>query len=526
MTGSTGGARARPVDRKPSEKMMTRFKRLAGLWPVLAGLLAAAGQAPLSAWPLSLAGFALLFVAMQDAPRPARAARAGWLFGFGYFLAALAWIVEPFMVDIARDGWMAPFALLLMAGGLALFWGGAAWIAARLAPRGLPLVLAAAALLTLAEALRGWIFTGFPWALIGHNLIPSPLLPLAALGGPHLLTLLLLLPAFGLGWTLRAPRRARPAVLTLLAYGLPLGLALALPPRALPAGPDAPVVRLVQPNAAQRVKWDPEMIPVFFGRQLDYSAAPTETGGRPALIIWPETSVPYLLNEGAELTDILAEAAQGSPVAFGIQRRERAAYFNSLALLDGNADVVATYDKHHLVPFGEYLPLGHLLERFGLGALASQFGTGYSPGPGAQILDIPGVGKALPLICYEAVFPRDIREAPGRADLLLQITNDAWFGSFSGPYQHLAQARLRAVENALPMVRVGNTGISALISADGEILDSLPLNTEGYLDVALPPPSAATPYSRFGDLPALLLAIALLCTGAGAAVNQRFSRVA
>lgn len=504
------------------------MSRLQRLWPVLrpalAGLVTASGQAPLALWPVALLGFALLFHDHLTAPSPRRAARMGWLFGTGYFAGALFWIVEPFLVDLARDGWMAPFALVFMAGGLALFWGGALWLAKALAPRGLAAVLVLCGALTLAEALRGWIFTGFPWAEIGHALIGAPQLALASYIGAHGLTLLLLLPAALLGLALARPSAGRavlPGSVAALLLAAPLALALMLPPRALPAAPEAPLLRLVQPNAAQRLKWAPEFVPIFFRRLLDYTAAERPDGRRPDLVIWPETSVPYLLNEGKSLTDILARAAAGSPLVVGIQRREAGSYYNSLALLDAEGSLAQTYDKHHLVPFGEYVPLGDQLAKLGISALASQQGYGYRPGPGARLLDLPGIGMALPLICYEAIFPRDIRAAPARPELLLQITNDAWFGQLAGPYQHLAQARLRAVESGLPMVRVANTGVSALISADGTLLDSLPLGKAGYLDVALPPPSAPTPYSRFGDIPALLGALLLLFAALPRLVQRR-----
>ncbi|MBR9763921.1 MAG: apolipoprotein N-acyltransferase [Rhodobacteraceae bacterium] len=494
--------------------------RLLRFWPLLAGALTASAQAPLSLWPMAFLGFAALAQAHLSVGTPRGAAFRGWLFGTGYFAAALFWIVEPFMVDAARDGWMAPFALVLMATGLALFWGGALWAAKALAPRGRVAALAFAGALVLAEALRGWIFTGFPWALIGHGLIASPLLPLAAFGGAHGLGLLVLLPAALLGRAI-ARRRLLPGGVAVLIFIAALSLSLVLPPRALPAGPDAPLIRLVQPNAAQREKWDPEMVPVFWRRMLSYTAASRPDQRRPDLVIWPETSVPYLLNEGEALTEVLAEAARGSALAVGIQRREGARYYNSLAVLDRSGEIHDVYDKHHLVPFGEYLPLGDQLAKLGIRAFAAQEGFGYSAGPGAALLQIPGIGATLPLICYEAIFPRDIRAAPARPDLLLQVTNDAWFGSLSGPYQHLAQARLRAVENGLPMIRVANTGVSALISADGAVLDSLALNTEGFLDLALPPPSAPTPYSRSGDLPALLLALLLLFSALPGLIHRR-----
>ncbi|WP_163846920.1 apolipoprotein N-acyltransferase [Pseudooceanicola aestuarii] len=486
----------------------------------LAGLVAASAQAPLSLWPLAVLGFAALVALVLAAPDGRRAGWTGWGFGTGYFLLSLNWIVEPFLVDVWRHVWLAPFALILLAGGLALFWAAAAWGATRLAPRpGHPArALALVAAMALAEALRGWIFTGFPWAAVGHGFIASPFLSLAAWLGTPGLTLLLLTAAAGLGLTLHrlgtrtGPLRAAttPAAGALLLLG---GSAL-LAPLAAPALPDpgpgpgtkAPVIRLVQPNARQRDKWDPEMIPIHFNRLLDFSATPP----RPDLVVWPETAVPWLLNEGRPLTARIAGAAQGAPVVLGVQRAQGSRVFNSLAVIAPDGAVTATYDKHHLVPFGEYMPAGDLLARIGIGAFAARQGNGYTAGPGPRLVDLPGIGAALPLICYEGVFPRNIHAAPDRPALLLMVTNDAWFGRLSGPYQHLAQARLRAVEFGLPMVRVANTGISAMIDAGGTITGQLALNTAGFLDLPLPPAAPPTLYSRIGDSPALALALLLL----------------
>jgi apolipoprotein N-acyltransferase len=191
----------------------------------------------------------------------------------------------------------------------------------------------------------------------------------------------------------------------------------------------------------------------------------------------------------------------------GVQRVEGFRFWNSMAVVGPGGVITGRYDKHHLVPFGEYIPFGDQMYRwFGLVAFAAQEGNGYSPGAGPAVLDLgPGLGRALPLICYEAVFPQDLRRAPGRADWILQITNDAWFGEWTGPYQHLAQAQLRAIEQGLPMVRVANTGVSALIDARGRVVDSLPLGQAGYLDVVLPGALPPTPYQRWGEGPVGLL---------------------
>jgi apolipoprotein N-acyltransferase len=227
---------------------------------------------------------------------------------------------------------------------------------------------------------------------------------------------------------------------------------------------------------------------------------------RPDLIVWPETAVPQLLNYAEDTLRIISDSAGGVPVLLGIQREEAGAYYNSAVLLDADGMATATYDKAHLVPFGEYVPFGDFMARFGIHGFASQAGAGYAAGPGAQVMDLP-IGSALPLICYEAVFPQDVNAAETRPQMLVQITNDAWFGTRSGPYQHLVQARMRALEQGLPMIRAANTGVSAMIAPDGAMLDSLPLGEAGYIDAALPAPLAPTLYSRTGDWPVLLLCL-------------------
>jgi apolipoprotein N-acyltransferase len=480
----------------------------------LAGAVAASGQAPWNLWPLALAGFAALFGLFRVAAPWRRAAWIGWAGGTGYFLLALNWIVEPFLVDIARHGWMAPFALVFLAGGLALFWALAFGVARALGGRGLIWIVALAG----GELLRSYIFTGFPWALVGHVLISSPALQLASFIGPIGLTLVTLAVAHGL-WLLLGPSRVSALpVLALFAGALVWGAQQGTGPA---PGQDAPLIRLVQPNAPQREKWDPDRAPVFFNRQLGFAAS--QSGPlRPDLIVWPETAVPVWLNHADDALAAVADAAGGVPVVLGIQRFDDRRYFNSAVRVDPGGQVGAVYDKHHLVPFGEYMPLGDLLARWGIHGLAASEGQGYSAGPGARLMALPGIGPALPLICYEAVFAQDVRAAPARPRLLLQITNDAWFGQVSGPYQHLAQARLRAVEQGVPMVRVANTGVSAMIDARGQVLAQIPLGQAGYVDAALPPTLPPTLYAGMGDGPvSALIALVLLAFGAVAGLRPR-----
>ena len=469
----------------------------------LAGAIAAFGQAP---YDLPLVLFAALvgvfWLYRAQSGNAGRAALLGWGFGFGYFLHALQWIVSPFMVDVARHGWMAPFALILLAAGMALFWGlafGAArWFAPR---RGWALVVTWAAV----ELLRAYIFTGFPWAMPAQALVGVMAGQGLAWVGPYALNLWLF--AIAALLVLRGPL---PVRLGQGALALSMALLLVLPPQAPPAPLTDSVVRLVQPNAAQRDKWNPDTFEFYFKRQLDYTAAaPKDPAAAPDLVIWPETAIPWALDmAGSALAEI--GAASDAPVVMGVQRRENMRYYNSLVVLDADGAVDQLYDKHHLVPFGEYMPMGDLMAQFGIHGLAAQEGNGYSSGPGARLLDLGALGAGLPLICYEAVFAHDVNAAPTRPAFLMQVTNDAWFGKAAGPKQHLAQARMRAIEQGLPMARAANTGISAMIDPWGRVIASLPLNSEGYVDAPLPKPLASTLYSRSGDLPlALLLALFL-----------------
>ncbi|WP_435164012.1 apolipoprotein N-acyltransferase [Falsirhodobacter sp. 1013] len=451
------------------------------------GAVMATGQAPLGFWWFTLAGLAAVCVMLSRAEDWRARAWTGWFAGAGYFALALNWIIEPFLVDPWTFGWMAPFAVVLLSFGLALFWALAAAVA-----RG-PLIFAVA--LTAVEFARGHVLTGFPWALPGHVWIGWAPSQMAAWIGPTGLTLMTALMA-ALPVALRWKGAALSGVLLIGAFGL--GLWRLDQPD--PAGTGR-IVRIVQPNAAQAMKWDPDRAAMLFRRALDLSAAP----GRKDLVVWPETSVPYLLD------DYVAQeigSAAGVPAAVGIQRTEGPLAFNSLAVVQPDGRVSQIYDKHHLVPFGEYMPFGDTLARVGISAFAARLGHGYMAGPGPHVLDLGTLGDALPLICYEAVFPQDVR-ADTRPGWLLQITNDAWFGTLTGPYQHLAQARLRAIEQGLPMVRAANTGVSVMIDAKGRVQKSLLLGEQGYLDAELPGALPATVYARFGEGPVLAVLVLL-----------------
>jgi apolipoprotein N-acyltransferase len=473
-----------------------------GLWRLcaftaLAGAIGAIGQAPYDLPILLLAAMAVAAYLFAQTETPKRAALIGFAFGLGYFAHALQWIVSPFMVDVARHGWMAPFAVVFLAAGMALFWCVAFWGARKLSLRHWPLILCWAA----AELTRAYIFTGFPWASPAQSTVGVLAGQSLAWIGPHGLNTALIASAVALA---TAAPRGRALLAIPLAATLLFG----------PLRPDAPLtdhtIRLIQPNATQRDKWDPELVPVFFNRQLEYTAAGDT---RPDLTIWPETAIPWPIDLAASAFKQIAAAAQNTPVILGAQRRADLRFYNSAIVLGAGGAITQTYDKHHLVPFGEYMPLGNLLARFGIYGLAAQNGNGYSAGPGAQLFDLGPLGTALPLICYEAVFAHDVNAAPQRPNFIIQVTNDGWFGRAAGPRQHLAQARMRAIEQGLPLARAANTGVSAMIDPYGRLTASLALNTAGYIDAALPKPLRATLYSKTGDWPlAVLLILSLICT--------------
>ncbi len=472
------------------------------------GILAALGHAPFGLLLVSLPGFAVLAFVVAHSPRPAL---TGWAGGIGYFVVSIHWIVEPFLVEPEIHGWMAPFALIFLAAGLALFWGAAGWLSARI---GGNRAISWALCLTAAELARGHVLTGFPWALPAYVWTDTPVRLTAAIWGPYGLTLLTLvitaLPAWGRSW----PARLRGGALAGIAVAALLGAGLL---RDGTVHDGLTHIRMVQPNAPQDQKWDPALAHVFVDRAIDLTAQP-KTDSPPDLIVWPETAIPYVLDQAGPVLARAAEASEGIPVFTGINRREGAEWFNSSVLIDGEGREQATYDKVHLVPFGEYIPLRIDFLR----ALAASTGFGFTAGEEVRLIDTP-IGLALPLICYEAIFPGHVRRVEERPDYLLQITNDAWFGTFAGPYQHLQQAQFRAAEQGLPLVRVANTGVSAMIDPLGRVTASLPLGETGYLDAQVPKSLPPTPYAVTGDLP---LTVILLATITALFAAQRRNAIA
>lgn len=511
-------------ERRPLWPALTRLWAMAaglGGWrrllvAVLLGAIAVLALPPVHAVPVLLPAFVGLLWLLQGPSGVGARAAIGFAFGLGYFTAGLYWVANALLTRPEEFGWLAPVAPLGLALILAPFLSLPA-MATRLAPAGgIAQVLVFAAAWTLSEWLRGFLFTGFPWNLIGTvwSFAPSMLQLAAVLGvcGLSLVTVAAAaMPAVLAGPSV-PPRSARYAVAAAFAVLAACWAAGAL--RLAAAGATATVdgvrLRLVQPNIPQTIKWRRDLIDSHLALQASLSVREAEPA--PTHVLWSEAAAPlFLLEDAGRLATVAAATPSAGLSLVGTLRRapsgEPFQVWNSLVALDATGTVAGDYDKAHLVPFGEYMPLRRWL---GLDNLTMGM-VDFSAGPGARTLDLPGLPPVSPLICYEAIFPGQVVDRDRRPAWLLNITNDGWYGISSGPYQHLAAARMRSVEEGLPLVRVANTGISAIVDAYGRIVDRLPLGTRGVLDGPLPQPAkSATPYSRYGNVAIVVLAVGLL----------------
>lgn len=465
------------------------------------------------------------------------AAGAGWWLGFGYFLAGLWWLGAAMLVEADKFAWALPLAVFGMPAALAVFTGAGFALSRLLWSPGAGRVFALAAGLSASEWLRGRLFTGFPWNDFGMALAGVPVLAqTASITGLYGLDLIAIAifaapaaiidrPAGGRAYKAPAAVFAGVALLSMLAFG---SMRLA---GGATEYVDGVKLRLMQPNLAQDAKFKPENGPDILRRYLslsDRATAPGRTGVADVThLIWPESAFPFVLSREPQALATIARGLHGKILITGAARMEenRSApsgtgrhtkIFNAVEVLH-NEKILGFYDKIHLVPFGEYLPLEGLLKPLGVSHLAPGV---WDRGAGPRRLSAPGLPPMSPLVCYEAIFSGDVAapdENGDRPQFLLNVTNDGWFGATSGPYQHFAQARLRAIEEGLPLVRVANTGISAIVDPYGRVLDKLPLGVEGVLDGRLPKPAPPTVFSKRPGavFPALLLITLLVAAAAG-----------
>ena len=495
---------------------------------MLLGAGSALGFEPFALWPLTLLAGAALLALLQAAPTRLQAAMLGWCFGLGQFAAGLNWIATAFTYQAAMPVWLGWLAVVLVAVYLAVYpalAGLAAWHARS---RTAALVLALAGAWIITEWLRGWVFTGFPWNPLGAVLLgpfeqPGAARALPWLGTYALSGLAVLLAGLWLAG-LRHFRTDRRAWILLT-----LPLLVQLGPTLIPPAEEAPSkvpFALVQPNIPQDQLNDPAKFTENFQRLA--GLVPQPAAGQSAVLLWPESGIAdylrsgypaqyYLDTYGAD--PALARARLGQligpdrlmlagTVDLELRGERAVGARNAVTVLDGKGDLTASYAKAHLVPYGEYLPMRALLTPLGLNRLVPG-DFDFWPGPGPQTLSLGQFGRAGVQICYEIVFPGHVIDAAQRPDYLFNPSNDGWFGSW-GPPQHLAQARMRAIEEGIPVLRSTTTGISAVIDANGVVRQSVPLNSAGVLLGHIPRAHHATLFARSGNLLSLGWALLLL----------------
>ncbi|ODS01693.1 hypothetical protein AUC69_05390 [Methyloceanibacter superfactus] len=498
---------------------------------ILLGALSVLAFAPVHAWPVlfvTFGGLVWLLDGCHAKSTPSArlncAALTGFWFGFGYFLAGFYWVAEAFLVEPWRHGWLIPFVMAALPGGMALFFAAAAAIAIVMWRPGAARVFALAISLGLTEYARGHVLTGLPWNLIGYGLLPEgPMMQIAALLGVYALSLVAvaLFTAPAAIWSASEPPskgaphlpsaclwRSRSAM-----YG---ATGAWRQPPIRKRGCDCASSKRISTRPANGV---PRTAPRF---SPTISSSPKRLGiGDIDIVVWPETAVPFLLADSPEALQLVGDALpkDGTLLVGGarlVQARDAAGrfvgqrIFNSLLVIDDGGEVLDSYDKIHLVPFGEYLPFQDFLESLGFMQLTGVRG-GFSEGAGPRLLPIPRAPAASPLICYEIIFPDDVTDPQARPGWLLNLTNDAWFGTSAGPYQHFHQAQVRAVEQGLPLVRAANTGISAVVDSYGRVLAEIGLGERGLIDAGLPKVGPPTLFARGGivlEISVLLLALA------------------
>ncbi len=494
-----------------------------------AGALSALALAPFNAWPILFLTFPTLVWLIDGAGVGrfggiASAAATGWWFGFGYFVAGLYWMGYAFLVDAPTFGWLMPFAVIGLPAVLGIYTAIGTAIARMLWTRGATRILALAASLTVTEWLRGHLFTGFPWNAFGDALTaPLPLAQIASVIGVWGLTFITILVCATPAALADDPgKRGRNWMPLALGLALLVGLGAygaARLHRAPTRLVDGVHLRIMQPNLQQDVRFNYSAKAEVMKRYIDLSSRPgAQSQGLAGIthLVWPESAFPFFLTHEAdafaEITSLLPPKTvliTGAVRLADADHPKDSGVYNSIYAIEHDGTIPAIYDKVHLVPFGEYLPFARLLESLGLQTITEERG-GFLSGDRHRVFAVPGAPNMLPLICYEVIFPSEIRTSGARPGWIVNVTNDGWFGISTGPYQHFQQARLTAIEEGLPIVRAANTGISAVIDPLGRVLNALPLGTEGILDAPLPRSLPPPLYTRFGDAPAAVMVVLAL----------------
>lgn len=476
------------------------------------GVLSTLTLAPFFLFPLLVPSFSGLYWLVESAKSRRRLFWDGWFWGWGFFMTGLYWMCVALLTDAEKFAWLIPFALFGLTGLIAIYAGLACWLMSYVRARGISRIYVFSVLWMCVEYARGYLFSGFPWNLIGYSFgFSDTSIQLASLVGAYGLTCYSVL----LGCSAAALGEKGGRVFVAVVWG---SFALAMvwgqvrlsEVSQLPEDKrfvEGPLVRLVQANISQPHKWDPRL-------QMQGLKAYVQLTQSPGLekvthIIWPETAVPYTLQSGSKLARLLGESIpDGKILITGALRIEGEdpdwQIWNSLMAINHEGNIVKSYDKIRLVPFGEFQPLRDFVPKEWMTPVGDK---DFSRGLKEQPLDWPGLPPMVPLICYEAIFPEMSMPKHDRPKMLLTVTNDAWFGMSTGPYQHFQMARMRAAEQGLPLLRVANTGISAVVDAYGRVAYSIMLGEKGFIDVKIPlPKTDGTTYNTC-NLPIILLLI-------------------
>lgn len=528
-----------PVSRKrhkPPVHILTNLFRKYPFWlSLVAGVLSATGFAPFSLWPISLLALAL-WIAIVDSLESRKAAFvSGWLFGLGHFVVGLNWIAKAFTFQAAMPEWLGYIAVVLLSLYLAVYPALTA-LGAWLLGRGRPVVfvLAFAGFWIITEWLRSWVFSGFIWNPLGVIAVDAKYALSARSLGTYGLSGMVIGIAglvgsavgglIALNWRI-VVRRVFDFAIVALGAGT---LAFLGSGDDLARSPDLPKITVVQPNIGQQDKWQAGYEELNLGK---LSGLTIREDDEPRILFWPEAAIPDYLETGypqryyygrppqmvrAQLANLMKP---GDVLVLGALKlefddagapdeRRAIGARNSVFAMDSERELLGRYDKSHLVPYGEYLPMRPLLSALGLSRLAPG-DFDFWPGPGPRSLDLGAFGKAGLQVCYEIIFSGQVVHKEDRPDFIFNPSNDAWFGAW-GPPQHLAQARLRAIEEGLPVIRSTPTGISAVITSKGKVVESIPMGQAGRIDTRLPTPESPTLFSRYGNILSLGFALILL----------------
>ena len=482
-----------------SEFLGGHIKIQAFLW----GVASALALPPIHLLPVLLFSIPAFLNLIERACSNKQAALIGWIFGFGLNLAGLYWITEPILTEAATFWWLVPIAAPLLASAVA-FYSIIPALAARAARPGIGRLFIFAGAWVISNLIQQFAFSGFPWNLWGTDwtipgLLGTIFIQPASIVGVHGLTFFTVVLA-GLPLFQRRGLLALAASLFIWATFGAARIETIVPLTGIK-------VAMVQPNFPVPGLFDQASRMARWQRLLAMSHAGLQAGAN--TVIWPEAASPWLLDSDFVARDQLASVTGTAPILAGSLRVVSNADFrNSLVVTAGPIPAIATYDKWKLVPFGEYMP-----KWIPVKITPDVLGDGFTPGSGPATIHVAGLPPFGPLICYEDIFTGQIVDERDRPDWLVNITDDAWFGDSSGPRQHFADARLRAVEEGVPLIRDANSGISAEIDAFGRVKASLPLNTQGILVVNLPGSLQKTFYSRFGLIVPIILSMSSIIIG-------------